>query len=125
MRKNSVWIAAAVARPLATSGAAAQALLRAGLEPLRRLGTWRKRRLAIRELERLDAHLLADIGLDRGQIRFVVDGLTEAPARPAQEPVSMAPERCLDCGLADVPQPDPGTRRPLPSGGAGLPGFRQ
>ncbi len=89
-----------VARPVARPGAAAQALLRAGLEPLRRLRTWRKRRLAIRELERLDAHLLADIGLDRGQIRFVVDCMTEAPGRPAQEPEPVAPERCLDCGLA-------------------------
>ncbi len=89
-----------VARPVARPGAAAQAHLRAGLEPLRRLRTWRKRRLAIRELERLDAHLRADIGLDRGQIRFVVDGMTEAPGRPAQEPEPVAPERCLNCGLA-------------------------
>ncbi len=49
---------------------------------------------------RLDAHLLADIGLDRGQIRFVVDGMTEAPARNAQEPEPVAPERCPDCGVA-------------------------
>ena len=57
-------------RPAARPGAAAQAVLRLGLAPLRRLKTWRKRRRAIRELERLDAHLLADIGLDRGQIRY-------------------------------------------------------
>jgi uncharacterized protein YjiS (DUF1127 family) len=75
-------------------------LRRAILGALRRLRTWRKRHLTIRELERLDDHLLADIGLDRGRIRFVVDGLTEVSARPAREPVPVALERCLDCGLA-------------------------
>lgn len=88
-----------VARPVARPGAAAQAVLRLGLAPLRRLGTWRKRRLAIRELERLDDHLLADIGLDRGRIRYVVDELTGAPARRAREP-GLASTRCLDCGVA-------------------------
>ena len=88
------------AHPAPTSGATAGAMRRAILGALRRLRAWRCRRLAIRELERLDAHLLADIGLDRGQIRFVVDGMTEAPARNAQEPEPVAPERCLDCGLA-------------------------
>ena len=89
-----------LSRPAARPGAAAQAVLRLGLAPLRRLKTWRKRRLAIRDLERLDAHLLADIGLDRGQIRFVVDGLTGAAAPAAQEPGPVALERCLDCGVA-------------------------
>ncbi len=86
-------------RPAARPGAAAQAVLRLGLAPLRRLKTWRKRRRAIRELERLDEHLLADIGLDRGRIRFVIDDTTGAPARPAREP-GLASTRCLDCGLA-------------------------
>ncbi|MCH6587364.1 MAG: DUF1127 domain-containing protein [Proteobacteria bacterium] len=72
---------------------------RAILGALRRLRAWRCRRLAIRELERLDEHLLADIGLDRGQIRFVIDGLAGAPARRAREP-GLASTRCLDCGLA-------------------------
>ena len=97
---NSRVLTDTFSRPVAKPGAAAQAILRLGLAPLRRLRTWRKRRLAIRELEHLDAHLLADIGLDRGQIRFVVDGMTEAPARNAQEPEPVAPERCLDCGVA-------------------------
>ena len=97
---NSRVLTDTFSRPVAKPGAAAQAILRLGLAPLRRLRTWRKRRLAIRELERLDAHLLADIGLDRDQIRFVVEGMTEAPARPAQEPEPVAPERYLDCGLA-------------------------
>ncbi len=88
-----------VARPAPTSGAPAAAMRRAILGALRRLRAWRKHRLAIRELERLDDHLLADIGLDRGRIRYVVEGLTGAPARPAREP-GLASTRCLDCGVA-------------------------
>ncbi len=87
------------ARPAPTSGAPAGAMRRAILGALRRLRAWRCRRLAIRELERLDEHLLADIGLDRGQIRFVIDGLAGAPARPARDP-GLANTRCLDCGVA-------------------------
>ncbi len=67
---NSRVLTDTLSRPAARPGAVAQAILRLGLAPLRRLKTWRKRRRAIRELERLDAHLLADIGLDRGQIRY-------------------------------------------------------
>ena len=37
--------------------------------------TWRKRRIAIRELSALNDHTLKDIGLHRGQIPSVVDGL--------------------------------------------------
>ncbi len=66
-----------------TPGAPAGAMRRAILGALRRLRAWRCRRLAIRELERLDAHLLADIGLDRGRIRYVVEGLTGAPCAGA------------------------------------------
>ena len=87
------------ARPAPTSGNPAPSMRRAILGALRRLRAWRSRRLAIRELERLDEHLLADIGLDRGQIRYVVEGLTGAPARRAREPGS-ASTRCLDCGPA-------------------------
>ncbi len=97
---NSRVLTDTFSRPVANPGAAAQAILRLGIVPLRRLRTWRKRRLAIRELERLDEHLLADIGLDRGQIRFVIDGLTGAAAPAAQEPGPVALERCLDCGVA-------------------------
>ena len=87
------------AHPAPTSGATAGAMRRAILGALRRLRAWRCRRLAIRELERLDAHLLADIGLDRGRIRYAVEGLTGAPARRAREP-GLASTRCLDCVLA-------------------------
>ncbi len=96
---NSRILTDTFSRPVAQPGAVAQAILRLGLAPLRRHRTWRKRRLAIRELERLNEHLLADIGLDRGQIRFVIEGLTGAPARPAREP-GLARTRCLDCGVA-------------------------
>ncbi len=95
---NSRVLTDTFSRPVAKPGAAAQAILRLGLTSLRRLRTWRKRRLAIRELERLDDHLLADIGLDRGRIRHVVEGLAGAPARRAREP-GLASTRCLDCGV--------------------------
>ncbi len=97
---NSRVLTGTFSRPVAKPGAAAQAILRLGLAPLWRLRTWRKRRLAIRELERLDEHLLADIGLDRGQIRFVIDGLAGTPAPTAKEPAPVAPAPCLDCGVA-------------------------
>ncbi len=88
-----------VARPAPTSGAPAAAMRRAILGALRRLRAWRKHRLAIRELERLDDHLLADIGLARGRTRSGIDGLRGARARPAREP-GPASTRCLDCGPA-------------------------
>ncbi len=74
------------ARPAPTSGAPVPSMRHVISGALRRLRAWRSRRLAIRELERLDEHLLADIGLDRGQIRYAVDGLRGAPARRAREP---------------------------------------
>jgi uncharacterized protein YjiS (DUF1127 family) len=71
---NSQAISQTIARHTKTKGALPQSILRTVLEPLRRFRTWRDRRLAARDLERLDDRLLADIGLDRGQIRFVIDG---------------------------------------------------
>ena len=41
------------------------------------LRTWRKRRIAIRELGALDDHTLKDIGLSRSQIPAVVEGLLD------------------------------------------------
>ena len=76
---NSQAISQTIARHIKTTGALPQSILRTVLEPLWRFRIWRDRRLAIRDLERLDDRLLADIGLDRGQIRFVIDGL--APRR--------------------------------------------
>ena len=60
-----------------------RSVVRAALEPLRRLDTWRTRRGAIHALRRLDERLLRDIGIHRGQIEFVVDGLLSEPHRPA------------------------------------------
>ncbi len=43
---------------------------------------WRARRASIDELSRLDDHLLKDIGIDRSEIRAVVNGmLSRPPAR--------------------------------------------
>ncbi len=86
------------ARLAPTSGVPAPSVRRAILGALRRLRAWRCRRLAIRELERLSAHLLADIGLDRGRIRYAVEGLTGTPARRVREP-GLANTRCLDCSV--------------------------
>ena len=48
---------------------------------------WQKRRRAVAELSRLSDHMLRDIGIERGEIRDVVDGLLNAPkVRPAGRP---------------------------------------
>ena len=46
--------------------------------PLAKLGTWRKRRRTIRDVEALDDRMLADIGLSREQIRPLVEDLLNA-----------------------------------------------
>jgi len=46
--------------------------------PLAKLATWRKRRRTIRDLEALDDRMLADIGLNRDQIRPLVEDLLKA-----------------------------------------------
>ena len=47
---------------------------------LTRLRAWQDQRRALRDLARLDDHLLADIGLSRAEIRPVVEGLISAEA---------------------------------------------
>jgi uncharacterized protein YjiS (DUF1127 family) len=46
----------------------------------RRFTHWNKRRKAIAELSGLSDHILRDIGISRGAISAVVDGLLDAPA---------------------------------------------
>ena len=51
-----------------------------GRGPLTRLRAWQEKRQALRDLARLDDHLLADIGLSRAEIRSVVEGLVSTEA---------------------------------------------
>ena len=60
----------------------------AGLQSLFRrsviaVSRWRQRRAAIRQLQALNDHYLADIGLERDQIVPTLDALIEAGARRA------------------------------------------
>ena len=64
----------------------------------RRVARWNKRRKAISELSGLSDHLLRDIGVSRGEIRHVVDGLLDAPeavraSRPRLVAESLSPGR--------------------------------
>ena len=83
---NSQAISHTIARHTKTKGALPQSILCWVLEPLRRFRTWHNHRLAIRDLERLDDRMLADIGINRGQIRFVVGGL--APRRGGPDTIT-------------------------------------
>ncbi len=47
---------------------------------------WRQRRAAIAELSRLNDHLLKDIGIDRNEIRAVVNGMLSRPSAPTHHP---------------------------------------
>lgn len=59
--------------PRLTPGSAA-----AAASPVERFRNWRRKVRAIRDLQRLDDRLLADIGLSRGAIEPAVDGLVTA-----------------------------------------------
>ena len=48
--------------------------------------TWRQRRAAIAELSRLNDRLLNDIGIDRNEIRAVVNGMLSRPSAPTHRP---------------------------------------
>jgi uncharacterized protein YjiS (DUF1127 family) len=58
------------------------------LEPYSRR---RRRRIAIAQLRSLDDHLLADIGLARGQIELAVDGMLARRDKTCSRPVTGVP----------------------------------
>ena len=69
------------------------------VEAIETAATWivrsYRRNSAIRELSRLDDHMLKDIGVSRSEIRAVVDGVLDAPvvhqvARPRAQSVRPA-----------------------------------
>ncbi len=52
---------------------------------------WRQRSAAIAELSRLDDRLLNDIGIDRNEIRAVVNGMLSRPSAPTHRPAPALP----------------------------------
>ncbi|MFI4987314.1 MAG: DUF1127 domain-containing protein [Alphaproteobacteria bacterium] len=65
----------------AVSGAVGRLLGRLVVKPL---ANWRARQMAFEELMALDDHMLADIGISRGQIPGIIDGQA-APRRAVNE----------------------------------------
>ena len=80
--------AEAIGRALGTAG---RFLARNGSKALRGIaGAIRKRR-TIAELSRLDDHLLADIGIDRGQIPMIAQGLIAPSGAAPRRSIPAAP----------------------------------
>ena len=82
---------AAVFRPVVRVVTGLAAVLLAGTRSLR---LWRRRRVALRELQSLDDRMLKDIGVPRGQILYVVESLLRDPAdKPAPRSAEVLPLR--------------------------------
>lgn len=89
LTKDFITPGSARSVPRATPGSAGTAVGLAG-----KFRNWRRKVHAIRDLQRLDDRLLADIGLSRGAIQPAVEGLVtaEQATGPAanDNPVAMA-----------------------------------
>ena len=82
---------AATFRPVGRIVAGLSTALLSGLRSLR---LWRRRRVALRELQSLDDRMLKDIGVPRGQIFHVVESLLRDPAdQPAPRSAEVLPLR--------------------------------
>lgn len=89
VRRAHVQRARAASSLLAALG---RGLRNAGRALLRGIARAQRRRAARLALRNLDPHLLDDIGIERGQVRDLVDGLLSAPPqRPREDSTSHAP----------------------------------
>lgn len=97
-----------VRRGLAASAARLQRHL---LEPIAR---WSERQRALDELASMDERLLADIGLQRGQITLAVDGRLGGPraTRRAQTRAAVLRDRVLQGERCPTPAATANTNRP-------------
>ena len=97
----------AVLRPVATLAAAVAATA----------GKWwrayalrRERNAAVRELRALDDRALKDIGINRSEIEWVVDGQDDTRLRDATITANRSRRRDPAAGTATAPRPQPSAR---------------
>jgi uncharacterized protein YjiS (DUF1127 family) len=98
-------LAAAVLRPLQTLATAVAATA---------AGTWwrayalrRERNAAVRELRALDDRALKDIGINRSEIEWVVDGRDDTRLRDATIAANRSRRRDPAAGTSMTPRPQP------------------